>query len=96
MRINIMAVAGIVFMAAATLLESSGGASAQIETGNRANGLDYQPTPNEVRPREKAEGIQPPVAQQKADGRMLERMDKNLLREEGQSTKSVPNLTTDH
>lgn len=68
-------------------------AEAYSAEGNRANGLNYQPTPNQVVPREKAVGIQPPPAQKKANGQMLEQMDKNLLRQEGQSTNSVPKLS---
>jgi hypothetical protein len=65
------------------------------EIGNRANGFDYQPTPREIVPREKASGLLPPTAQQDATGRDLERMDRDLLRDEGLSTRSVPKLSTD-
>ncbi len=58
--------------------------------GNEANGKDYQPTPNEVAPREKAAGIVPTTAQQKATNQDLERTDKALLRQQGLSTRSVP------
>jgi hypothetical protein len=65
------------------------------EIGNRAHGFDYQPTPNEVVPREKASGILPPTAQRDAANRDLEHIDKDLLRDEGLSTRSVPSLSTD-
>lgn len=61
--------------------------------GNRANGKDYQPTPSVVIPREKATGVLPPPSQEKATDQELERIDKTLLREQGMSTKSVPDLT---
>ncbi|MEA2737389.1 MAG: hypothetical protein QOH05_696 [Acetobacteraceae bacterium] len=65
------------------------------EIGNRANGFSYQPTPSEVVPRERSAGVQPSAAREKAENQDLERMDADLLREEGLSTKSVPNLTAD-
>jgi peptidoglycan hydrolase CwlO-like protein len=67
--------------------------SVPAEIGNRANGFDYQPTPGEIVPREKAAGIQPSAEQQRAANRDLERIDEDLMREEGLSDKSVPKLT---
>ncbi len=83
----------MVFIAAAGLLGSILAAPtgfAQTQTGNRANGRDYQPTPAEVQPRERAAGIQPPAPQQTRNDRDLERIDRELLREHGLSTSSVP------
>lgn len=77
---------------------SVGSAMAQTPpaaNGNRANGFSYQPTPGEVVPREKATGVQPPAAQQNQTNRDLERIDKNLMRDEGLSTKSVPKMSHD-
>ncbi|WP_428539088.1 hypothetical protein [Rhodopila sp.] len=68
-------------------------AQSPAENGNRANGFSYQPTPSQVAPREKAAGVQPQAAQQKRANRDLEQTDKQLLQEEGLSTKSVPKLT---
>lgn len=70
---------------------AQGAPPAQI--GNRANGRDYQPTPAQVAPREKAAGVLPSPDKQKAVNGDLERMDKDLLRQEGLDTKSVPKLT---
>ncbi len=69
-----------------------GGGSPPREIGNRANGNDYQPTPSELAPREKAAGIVPPAAQQRAENQELDQIDKNLLQSEGLSTKNVPKL----
>ena len=66
-----------------------------LVNGNRANGLNYQPTPQQVAPREKAAGIQPPAAGQQAANRDLERMDKDLMRKEGLGTDNVPKMTKD-
>ncbi len=66
------------------------------EIGNRANGRSYQPTPAEVEPREKAADIRPSAQQEHADDRELQHLDKKLLRSEGLSTKSVPEITNDH
>jgi hypothetical protein len=60
--------------------------------GNRANGFSYQPTPNEVAPREAAAGVRPSKAQQDASDQTLETIDRNLLREEGLSEKDVPSF----
>ncbi len=68
--------------------------STPSEIGNRANGRDYQPTPGEVAPRERAAGVQPSANQEKATNQDLEKLDDSLLRQEGLSTKSVPKLTT--
>ncbi len=64
-------------------------ATAQAAIGNRANGLSYQPTQGQVASREKAAGVQPPSAP--VDKR-LETIDRTLLRKEGASTSSVPNV----
>jgi len=58
--------------------------------GNRANGFSYQPTPNEVVPRERAAGLRPPVAAQAATNRDLETIDRDLLRQEGDGSSSIP------
>ncbi len=79
--------------AVTAVVHGSGPVLAQAATGNRANGLNYQPTPNEVVPREKAAGVQPPAAQRGSNSRTLENIDKNLLHDEGKSTKSVPKMT---
>jgi hypothetical protein len=78
----------------AAIAQNAGTPSISLEDGNRANGFDYEPKPSEVVPRESAAGIVPPAAQQKATDQTLEQMDKNLLRDEGASTKSVPNMGT--
>ncbi|WP_428483995.1 hypothetical protein [Rhodopila sp.] len=80
-------------LTAAAMAQTPGGGSVPREEGNRANGLDYQPTPSEVVPRERAAGIQPPAAQQKANNRFLQQTDKKLLQGQGLSTKSVPQIT---
>lgn len=93
MRLPLAAMVAGFLMTTAAVAQNSGGAPAPAVTGNRANGLNYQPTPSQVVPREKAAGIQPPVAQRKATDQLLEHTDRKLLQDEGQSTKSVPNLT---
>lgn len=62
------------------------------EIGNRANGLSYQPTPGQVRPAERHAGVQPPQTREQTENRDLERIDRNALRSEGMSTKSVPDM----
>jgi hypothetical protein len=74
------------------LAQSGPATSVPREEGNRANGLDYEPTPAEVLPRERAAGIIPPAARQQSNDQALERMDKNLLQSEGLNTKSVPTI----
>jgi hypothetical protein len=66
---------------------------APVQTGNRANGFDYQPTPAEVAPRENAAGVRAPSAEQKANDLSLERIDRQLLQSHGLSWSSVPNIT---
>lgn len=92
MRLHLAAVVAL-FVTTEAMAQNPGRVAAPREDGNRANGRDYQPTPSEVVPREKAAGIGPSGAQKDANGQLLERMDKDLLREQGLSTKSVPNLT---
>lgn len=79
----------------AVMAQNAGGRSAPAIDGNRANGLNYQPTPQQVAPREQAAGVQPPAAQQQSANRDLERMDKDLMRKERVSTQTVPKMTTD-
>lgn len=64
--------------------------------GNRANGLDYQPTPNEIVPREKAAGVLPPAAQERAIDQELRQLDYQALKSEGMSTQSVPPAPQSH
>jgi len=66
---------------------------AQTATGNRANGRDYEPTPAEVLPRERAAGITPSTADQAKTDSELEKIDRSLLRSHGLSTSSIPNMT---
>jgi hypothetical protein len=66
---------------------------AQPETGNRANGYDYQPTPGEVLPLERRDGVAATPEQGASHGRTLEKIDRELLRNNGLSTSSVPNMT---
>jgi hypothetical protein len=94
MRLHFAAMVAAFFAVASAVAQSTGGGSVPAEIGNRANGRDYQPTPSEIIPREQAAGIRPPATQEKATDQLLERMDKNLLRDEGLSTKSVPKMTT--
>ena len=75
---------------ASAVAQTRGAGTPPAEIGNRSNGLSYQPTPNEVDGREAAKGIRPPAAEQRATDRRLEETDKQLLREEGLGTGSVP------
>jgi hypothetical protein len=94
MRRYIFTVIAVFSLASGALAQGAGGGSGSPprEIGNRANGYDYQPTPSELAPREKAAGIVPPAAQQRAENQELDRIDRELLQSEGLSTKSVPKL----
>ncbi len=89
-----------VLLAAIVALGLSGVAMAQATNGgapprridNIANGNDYQPTRGEVVPREKAAGIAPTGTQERTINNEVGRIDSELLRSEGLSTKSVPKL----
>jgi hypothetical protein len=63
------------------------------EIGNRANGFNYQPTPNEVVPREISAGVRPSKAQQASTDEALEHIDRSLLREEGLDPREAPAFT---
>ncbi|HVY16236.1 MAG TPA: hypothetical protein VHB27_13505 [Rhodopila sp.] len=63
------------------------------DTGDRANGNDYQPTPSEVRPAERQAGVTPTQAQEQKENREVEAIDRRLLRQEGMGTKSLPDFT---
>jgi len=78
----------------AALTLCGGVAIAQPATGNRANGMDYQPTPAQVIPREKAAGVRPTPGEEAASNRDLEQIDRNLLRGHGMSTSSVPKMNS--
>jgi hypothetical protein len=98
MRVDLVTATAVLMVAATVALGLADTAMAQnsvpTEIGNRANGLNYQPTPSEVLPREKAAGLLPSAGQRDATSQELENMDRDLLREEGLSTKSVPNLAS--
>ena len=93
MRSYFVVLVAAFLVAPSAMAQNSNASGVPLEEGNRANGLNYQPTPQEVVPREKAAGILPPAAQQKGTDRTLEQMDKHLLREDGLSTKSVPDMS---
>jgi hypothetical protein len=90
MRMQVVAMIAVFSLAGTAAAQDATNGSPPKEIGNRANGYDYQPTPNEIRPREKAAGILPSTAQQQAEDRELARIDKHLLESEGLSTSSAP------
>ena len=93
MRVYVSTMIAVLSFAGAAMAQGGGGSgSPPREIGNRANGYDYQPTPSELAPREKAAGIVPSPAQQRAENQELDSIDKQLLQSEGLSTKSVPKL----
>jgi hypothetical protein len=91
MRMCLLAVIAVFSVTVGAVAQTAGSVPSSI--GNRANGKDYQPTPSEVVPRETAAGVLPSKAQERAMNQDLGRMDKDLLRSEGLSTKSVPKMT---
>jgi hypothetical protein len=95
MRMHVLAIIGVLGCAAGAMAQGADGGLPPKEIGNRANGYDYQPTPSEVAPREKAAGVLPSADQQRAEDQDLARLDQGLLQSEGLSTKSVPKLTND-
>ena len=70
--------------------------SVPLEIGNRANGFDYQPTPAEVGPRERAAGLAVTPERQKQIDDELFSMDAQLLKSEGLSTSSAPGHESKH
>jgi hypothetical protein len=93
MRVFVSTMIAVLSFAGAAMAQGGGGGgSPPREIGNRANGYDYQPTPSELVPREKAAGIVQPPAQRRAENQELDSIDKQLLQSEGLSTKSVPKL----
>ena len=78
---------------AVALLASIGGtvapsaSRAQPSFGNRANGFDYQPTPGEVRPLERRDGVAPTPSQAAATRRTVRRLNHELLGPESAQQK---------
>ena len=93
MRVYVSTMIAVLSFTGSAMAQGTETGSPPREIGNRANGYDYQPTPSELAPREKAAGIVPPAAQQRAENQELDSIDKQLLQSEGLSTKSVPKLT---
>ena len=93
MRSAFFAVLWVIFLTAVAMAQSGTITAVPQMIGNRANGFSYQPTPGEVRPREMAAGVRPSKAKQEETDRALESMDRNLLRDEGMSSRSVPSFT---
>jgi hypothetical protein len=96
MRKISMAMVAVFGLTGTAIAQNTDENSIPREIGNRANGKSYQPTPAEVHPREKAVDIRPSQQQEQAEDKELHHLDKSLLRSEGLSTKSVPNMTNDH
>jgi hypothetical protein len=95
MRLHLATLAATLSIITTAMAQTTGGNSPPPTSGNRANGLNYQPTPGEVVPRERSAGVQAPPAKQQETNQDLERMDKNLMRSEGLGTQSVPKMTKD-
>ena len=78
-------------LAVAILFASATGAGAQVpRNGPEWNGKNHQPTKAETLRAERRAGVQPPKAEQSQDNRTVDQIDRQLLREEGLSTSSVP------
>jgi hypothetical protein len=83
---------GVIFAAVLQAVILPRGENPSPSIGNRANHFSYQPTPGEVDGRERAMGIRPTYTQQRETDRKLEQLDRDLLRAEGSSTKTVPDM----
>jgi hypothetical protein len=92
MRIVILAMIYVVCAADPSIARPIQDASVPQEIGNRAHGFSYQPTPAEVRPREAAAGVRPSSVRQEAMDRTLQRLDRDLLRDEGLPPRTVPSF----
>lgn len=90
MRSTVFAILWVICMTAAATAQAWKDAAVPRMIGNRANGFSYQPTPDEVRPRELAAGVRPSKARQVETDQTLETIDRSLLRDEGSSSQSVP------
>jgi hypothetical protein len=94
MRLSFLAVAWVVCMTGAATAQRVNGDSIPIEIGNHANGFNFQPTPDEVYPREVSAGLWPSKVRQAPTDQTLEDLDRSLLRSEGLSTENVPVFTS--
>jgi hypothetical protein len=90
MRLAVFAVVSIVCAMGPTIAQPADQAAVPRVIGNRANGFDYQPTPQEVRPREILAGARPPGSHEALTNQDLGELDRRLLQSEGLSTKNVP------
>ena len=78
-------------LAVAILLASATGAGAQVpRNGPEWGGKDHQPTEGATLGAERRAGVEAPKAEQNQDSRTVDQIDRQLLREEGLSTSSVP------
>jgi hypothetical protein len=93
MRTYLLAAIAILALSSPVLAHGTDNGPIPRHIANIANGFDYQPTPSEVAPREREAGIEPSADQQRAIDQELGNMDADLLRSEGLSTRSVPNMT---
>jgi hypothetical protein len=90
----ILALIYAVCMADTSIAGAAQDASVPREIGNRAHGFSYQPTPDEVRPREAAAGLRPSGARQESTDRMLQQLDSKLLRDEGLAPNTTPTFVS--
>ena len=81
MRLHVASVLAAAQVATVALAVAQSPDKIPREIGNRANGFSYQPTPNEVGPREEKAGIRPSETQQKATDADLDRMYNDLMRD---------------
>jgi hypothetical protein len=94
MRLRTCIIFAFLLLAEAAAAQASDNFSVPRRIGNEANGFDYQPTPAEVVPLERAAGIAPSPEQQKRIDDELFGTNADLLRSEGLSTSSVPGYGT--
>ena len=91
LALNLTPLAGSGFAVALPAGTDTG--SIPLSIGNRANGFDYQPTPAEVGPRERAAGIAPSAQQSRRIDDEVFSLDRQLLKSEGVSSGSLPSAS---
>jgi hypothetical protein len=94
MRIVVLAMMCAVCTADPSIARTVQDASVPHEIGNRAHGFSYQPTPDEVRPREAAAGLRQSSDRQQATDRALQQIDRDLLRDEGLAPRTLPSFVS--
>jgi len=90
MRNSLLVALPLLVICAAAQAQTTRNDAPPAQIGNRANGHEYQPTPDVVAPREQAAGVAPSASHDQQNNQTLTNLDRNLMKSEGLNPDNTP------